>query len=88
MFAQPAHLRPVGAREEDSVLKFMWDLEADNEGVRVSGSDCYDENNWEVGQTVFENWWWAFDRGVWENSNMLRRRRGVGRLVLPRVAAA
>ena len=88
MFSQPDHLRPVGARGEDAVMRLMWDLDAESEGVRVSGTNCYDGMNWEVGQLLFENWWWAFDREVCENSNMLRRRRGAGKLVMPRPTAA
>lgn len=76
-------MRPVGARDPDAVLKLFWDLDDEAEGARVSGENAHDERNWEVGQKLFENWWWAFDREVWANSNVLRKRRGAGRLVFP-----
>ncbi|KAL2258381.1 hypothetical protein VTK26DRAFT_8329 [Humicola hyalothermophila] len=58
------------------LLEFIYDMEDGAEGVRIWGSDPYDEGNWEVGQVLFERWWFLFDRKVVERSNYWRRQRG------------
>jgi hypothetical protein len=58
------------------LLDFIYDMEDGAEGVRVWGADPYDEANWEIGQVVFERWWFVFDKRVIEASNHWRRRRG------------
>ncbi|KAK3305991.1 uncharacterized protein B0T15DRAFT_417003 [Chaetomium strumarium] len=58
------------------LLDFIYDMEDGAEGIRVWGADPYDEANWEVGQAVFERWWFVFDKRVVEVSNRWRRRRG------------
>lgn len=57
-------------------------MEDPAEGMRVGGDDPFEAGEWEVGQAVFEKWWWAFDGKVVERSNMLRRQRGEKGLVL------
>jgi hypothetical protein len=37
---------------------------------------------WEIGQHVFERWWWAFEAAIVELSNVMRRQRGRERLKL------
>lgn len=75
-------MRPVSAREPDALLKLGMDMDDDAEGMRVSGEEWYDGENWEVGEVIYRNWWWCLDRGIIENSNRLRRKRGAPRLML------
>jgi hypothetical protein len=82
VFAQPPHMRPVSAREPDALLKLGMDMDDDAEGMRVSGEEWYDGENWEVGEVIYRNWWWCLDRNIIENSNRLRRKRGAPRLML------
>ncbi|KAK4119718.1 hypothetical protein N657DRAFT_637072 [Parathielavia appendiculata] len=65
-----------GGGTGSGLVDFIYDMEDGGEGIRVWGADPYDEANWEVGQVVFERWWFVFDRRVVERSNHLRRRRG------------
>lgn len=83
MFSQPAHLRPPAARDSMALMQLMFDMDDSVEGVRVVGDDYCDGKNWEIGQAVFKNWWWALDRDVIENSNALRRKRGASKLLMP-----
>ena len=84
ILSQPPHLRPPSASSPTALLEFVYDIEDPAEGVRVtgggSGGDCMDGRNWEVGEAVWRNWWWAFDRGIVRRSNWLRRERGAGPL--------
>ena len=50
--------------------------------MRIWGSDPYDSSSWEVGQVVFERWWFVFDRDIIEQSNSWRRLRGADTLRL------
>ncbi|KAM7203322.1 protein of unknown function (DUF3425) domain containing protein [Rhypophila sp. PSN 637] len=64
---------------EDGVpplVGFIYDMEDGAEGIRIWGDDPYKGDNWEVGQVVFQRWWFLFDRPVVERSNYLRRLRG------------
>jgi len=72
----PDEARPPTARGELALLNFVYDIEDSAEGVRIWGSDPFDAKGWEVGQVVFERWWFVFDRGVIERSNHWRRLRG------------
>ncbi|KAK4234445.1 hypothetical protein C8A03DRAFT_47220 [Achaetomium macrosporum] len=65
-----------GSGTGSRLLDFIYDMEDGAEGVRIWGADPYDEANWEVGQVVFERWWFVFDKRVVELSNRWRRRRG------------
>ncbi|OBT42628.1 hypothetical protein VE00_06060 [Pseudogymnoascus sp. WSF 3629] len=82
IFSQPVELRPKAARDPMALIKLQYDLEDSAEGVRILNEDCYNGKNWEIGQVVFQNWWWALDRGVVEHSNRLRARRGAPPLQL------
>ena len=64
------------------IMRLILDMKDSVGGIRVQGTDPFDETNWELGQQFFENWWWAFDINVVRNSNLLRRRRGEGVLRL------
>jgi hypothetical protein len=64
------------------VIGLIYDVEDPAEGMRVSGADPFVPQMWEIGQHVFERWWWAFEAGIVELSNVLRRQRGRERLKL------
>ncbi|VUC22099.1 unnamed protein product [Clonostachys rosea] len=81
MFNMPESTRPPGAQGPLALVNFAYDFEDNAEGVRV-GSDPYDPESWEVGQVLFERWWFLFDRGIIETSNRLRKRRGAPQLRL------
>ncbi|KEF58127.1 uncharacterized protein A1O9_06050 [Exophiala aquamarina CBS 119918] len=76
ILAQPPEARPPQAASPTALLDFVYDIEDSSEGVRISGSDPYSANNWEVGEKVFNSWWWIFDRDVVRRSNELRKSRG------------
>lgn len=76
IFSQPPDSRPVQAASPTSLLEFVYDIEDGSEGVRIWGNDPYSDKNWEVGEKVFSNWWWAFDSQIIKHSNFLRRQRG------------
>lgn len=73
-----------GGSTGSRLVDFIYDMEDGAEGVRIWGSDPYDEANWEVGQVVFDRWWFAFDRRVVERSNCWRMQRGAAPLRLLR----
>jgi hypothetical protein len=83
VFHQPPEQRPPIARDEMAILRLAYDIDDATEGVKVCGADRLDTSNWEVGQQVFEGWWWAFDWAVIHASNTLRAKRGAPRLQLP-----
>ncbi len=83
IFSLPEQARPMIARDPMAVLQLAYDLDDSAEGLRVSGFDWRNEANWEVGQKVFENWWFVLDRDIIRRSNELRERRGAGRLLPP-----
>lgn len=76
MFAQPENLRPPSARSPTALVEFVYDLEDPFEGARIWGTDPYSDESWEVGEKLFQNWWWALDRRVLHRSNQLRLARG------------
>lgn len=80
MLAQPEKVRPPSARSPTALLEFIYDLEDPFEGARIHGDDPYTDENWEVGEKVFQNWWWALDRRVLHRSNQLRLARGAALL--------
>ncbi|KAK2758218.1 hypothetical protein FQN54_004062 [Arachnomyces sp. PD_36] len=83
IFNLPPHLRPASASDPMALVNFVYDMEDPAEGMRVEGGgDPFEAGDWEVGQVLFERWWWAFDGGVVERSNVLRRGRGERGLVL------
>jgi hypothetical protein len=57
-------------------MDFIYDVEDSAEGVRIWGDDPCDWQNWEIGEKVFEKWWWAFDGEIIKNSNEWRIGRG------------
>ncbi|KAL7949965.1 hypothetical protein V8C42DRAFT_309093 [Trichoderma barbatum] len=82
IFSMPDAMRPPNATGPLALVNFAYDFEDNSEGVRIYGGDPYDPNSWEVGQVLFERWWFIFDRDVIENSNRWRRLRGAPPLAL------
>lgn len=80
VFSQPEDLRPPSARGPTGMVDFVYDLEDSAEGVRIWGDDPYSDENWEVGEKLFKNWWWALDGRVVNRSNQLRLDRGANML--------
>jgi len=76
VLSQPSEFRPPGAASPMALVDFIYDLEDSAEGVRISGSDPYSEDSWEVGEKVFTSWWWMLDRDIIRRSNELRISRG------------
>lgn len=62
--------------EPPRLVNFVYDMEDAGEGIRIWGSDPFDERHWEVGQVLYERWWFVFDRSTVEQSNYLRLQRG------------
>lgn len=84
VFAQPEDIRPPNARSATAMLDFAYDFEDSAEGVRIYGDDPFSSDNWEVGEQLFRNWWWALNSEVIARSNELRRERGARLLATPR----
>lgn len=83
VFHLPVNLRPENAQDPLSLLRLVYDMEDDGgEGMRISGRDPFEPCAWEIGQVVFERWWWAFEIGVVERSNRTRVSRGESQLTL------
>ncbi|KAJ5381769.1 uncharacterized protein N7496_004197 [Penicillium cataractarum] len=77
VFHLPANLRPPTAQDPMGLLRLVYDMEdGGGEGVRISGDDPFEPSVWEIGQVVFERWWWAFEISVVERSNRARGSRG------------
>ena len=59
------------------LLRLVYDMEdGGGEGMRISGDDPFEPSVWEIGQVVFERWWWAFEISVVERCNRARGNRG------------
>lgn len=82
VFSLPDEARPPAARGQIGLVNFAYDLEDSSEGARIWGADPYEASSWEVGQVLFERWWFVFDRAVIEQSNKWRRLRGAAALQL------
>ncbi|CAM1511245.1 Fc.00g087580.m01.CDS01 [Cosmosporella sp. VM-42] len=78
----PDELRPPNAVGPLGLVNFAYDVEHNSEGVRIYGGDPYDPKTWEVGQVLFERWWFLFDREIIETSNQWRRMRGAPQLLM------
>ena len=83
VFSLPVEVRPKTAQDPMGVIRFVYDMEDPaGEGMKVTGEDPLEVKGWEIGQVLFERWWWAFDGMVVEGSNSRRKRRGQERLML------
>ena len=78
----PDEARPPSAQGPMALVNFVYDLEDNAEGVRIYGGDPCDPSGWEVGQVLFERWWFLFDRSIIETSNRWRLLRGASPLLL------
>ncbi|KAF5640338.1 uncharacterized protein FTJAE_4502 [Fusarium tjaetaba] len=78
----PDELRPPRAQGALAIVNFAYDVEDTAEGVRIYGDDPYDPGNWELGQVMFERWWFLFDNSIISTSNRWRRARGAPPLLL------
>ena len=78
----PDDARPPSAAGPLAVVQFVYDMEDTAEGMRIWGGNPCDPQAWEVGQVLFERWWYIFDRAVIDQSNRWRELRGAPRLCL------
>ncbi|KPM42399.1 hypothetical protein AK830_g4146 [Neonectria ditissima] len=76
IMALPDDQRPPNAKGPLALVNFAYDIEDSAEGVRIYGEDPCEPGSWEVGQVMFERWWYLFDREIIANSNRWRRLRG------------
>ncbi|KAI5921305.1 hypothetical protein F4810DRAFT_375036 [Camillea tinctor] len=76
----PEAARPPGAEGPLALVRFVYDLEDGAEGARIWGSDPCEPGAWEVGQKLFERWWFVFDRQIIDRSNYWREMRGAAAL--------
>ncbi|KAL2823667.1 hypothetical protein BDW59DRAFT_180560 [Aspergillus cavernicola] len=77
IFNLPTPLRPKSAQDPIGMVRLAYDMEDDSgEGIRIHGADPFEPGGWEIGQVVFERWWWAFENGVVDRCDRARRGRG------------
>ncbi|CAG8304602.1 unnamed protein product [Penicillium nalgiovense] len=77
VFNLPVNLRPQTAQDPMGIVRLVYDMEdSSGEGMKVNGQDPFKPQEWEIGQLLFQRWWWAFESNVVENSNCARRGRG------------
>jgi hypothetical protein len=74
----PMEFRPQRAKGDlpNVTMQLMLDMKDAGGGLRVWGSNPFDENNWEVGPVFFQQWWWALDSEIVKRSNQIRTQRG------------
>jgi hypothetical protein len=83
VFNLPVHMRPSIAQDPMGLVRFVYDMEDESgEGVVVTGQNPFEPGTWEIGQLLFDKWWWAFDTAVVESSNRSRKNRGKAKLVI------
>ncbi|KAI0408970.1 hypothetical protein F4802DRAFT_306653 [Xylaria palmicola] len=80
LMSLPDEARPPAAAGPLAIAQLAYDLEDAAEGVRIWGDDPCEPTSWEVGQVLFERWWFVFDRQVIDQSNYWRRLRGAATL--------
>ncbi|KAL1792283.1 hypothetical protein ACET3X_008790 [Alternaria dauci] len=86
LFSQPDQLRPPIARGTTGIMRLLYSIDDELEGLRVvsdANEQGYNVKGWEVGQAVFKDWWWVLDSRIVSNSNRLRSMRGAPTLELP-----
>jgi hypothetical protein len=84
----PMEVRPQRARADmpSVTMQLMFDVKDAGGGLRVWGSNPFDEDNWEVGPVFFQQWWWALDSKIVKRSNQIRTQRGEDPLRLKNVS--
>jgi hypothetical protein len=80
MFALPPDLRPPIARDPESIIYLVNDIDDPSGGFFVNGPNGMSDKDWEIGETFLKNWWWAIDREIIDDTNTSRARRGLRRL--------
>ncbi|KAI0431025.1 hypothetical protein F5Y09DRAFT_330657 [Xylaria sp. FL1042] len=78
----PDEARPPALAGPLAIAQLAYDLEDGAEGARIWGDDPCEPTSWEVGQTLFERWWFVFDRKVVDQSNYWRKLRGAPTLCM------
>jgi hypothetical protein len=76
LFSLPEDTRPPEATGPLGPLQLLWDMEDSAEGMRISEGHICDPTKWEVGQRMFERWWFIFDEQIIDQSNRWRSARG------------
>jgi hypothetical protein len=78
-----------GFKQSNAIAHLVEDLDdpQDGAGLRVHGntttwSDGNEllEDAWEIGDLLYQKWWWCFDSKIVETSNRRRKERGLPRL--------
>jgi hypothetical protein len=82
IFSLPDELRPPCASGPLALVQLAYDMEDSAEGIRIWGHSPCNGSMWEVGQVLFQRWWFVFDRQVIEQSNRWRSLRGAPELRL------
>ncbi|KAI1430295.1 hypothetical protein F5Y12DRAFT_709309 [Xylaria sp. FL1777] len=82
LMALPDEARPPALSGPLAIVQLAYDLEDSAEGVRIWGDDPCEPTSWEVGQALFERWWFIFDRKVVDQSNYWRKLRGAATLCM------
>ncbi|KAI0206396.1 hypothetical protein F4808DRAFT_118186 [Astrocystis sublimbata] len=80
IFSVPDDARPPVAAGPLGIAQLAYDIEDTAEGVRIWGDDPCEPTSWEVGQVLFERWWFIFDREIVSQSNYWRKLRGANQL--------
>ncbi|TGJ80186.1 hypothetical protein E0Z10_g8585 [Xylaria hypoxylon] len=78
----PDEARPPSLAGPLAIAQLAYDLEDTAEGVRIWGDDPCEPTAWEIGQVLFERWWFVFDRQVIDQSNYWRKLRGAATLCI------
>ncbi|KAL3434866.1 hypothetical protein BDV09DRAFT_168817 [Aspergillus tetrazonus] len=89
IFNLPTPVRPRSAQDPLGLFRLVYDMEDEGgEGVRVTGADVFDPGSWEIGQVVFQRWWWAFEAHLVQRWDCVRRVRGESALAMRAGAGA
>lgn len=81
---RPPRMKGAGDSMAGVMMQMVFDMKDAGGGLRIWGSDPFNEDNWEVGQVFFEGWWWALNPEIVQKSNAKRLARGADILKLDR----
>ncbi|KAE8412383.1 hypothetical protein BDV36DRAFT_300952 [Aspergillus pseudocaelatus] len=77
VFQLRVNLRLPTAQDPIGLMRLVFDIEhGSGEGMKISVDDPFEPSAWEIGQVVFNRWWWASEMSVVERSNRARRNKG------------
>ncbi|KAI3318698.1 hypothetical protein HD806DRAFT_309685 [Xylariaceae sp. AK1471] len=82
LMSLPDEARPPVVAGPLAVVQLAYDLEDAAEGIRIWSDNPYEPTSWEIGQVLFERWWFIFDRQVIDQSNYWRKLRGAATLTI------